>query len=124
MNKEPTYSNIADITPNIMDPHGLDLPTIIHGSAAEAINLSKFKKHVQPHIEDIFINRYPNAVSLHALDAGNLSLTLGYTKLRLREGETLPRAKRIFHISPSDQRHFDDICYFFGKIRLHSKISS
>ena len=54
MNKEPTYSNIADITPNIMDPHGLELPTIIHGSAAEAINLSKFKKHVQPNIEDIF----------------------------------------------------------------------
>ncbi len=40
----------------------------------------------------------------------NLSLTLGYTQLRLREGETLPRSRRIFHISPNDTRHLDDIC--------------
>ena len=61
-------------------------------------------------IKKIFLEKYPQVVSLHALDAGNLSLTLGYTQLRLREGEVLPRSKRIFHISPSDQRHLDDIC--------------
>jgi len=49
-------------------------------------------------------------VSLHSLDAGNLSLTLGYTQLRLRKGEVLPRSRRIFHVSPTDQRHLDDIC--------------
>ncbi len=56
----------------------------------------------------------------HAMDSGNFSLTLGYVRLRLREGETLPRSKRIFHISPSDQRHLDDICDFlikYGYIR-------
>jgi hypothetical protein len=82
--------------------------------------LSKYEAHVRPFIKDIFINKFPGAVSLHALDAGNFSLTMGYTQLRLREGETLHRAKRIFHVSPSDTRHLDDICDFlikYGYIR-------
>ena len=120
MEKEPTYTGEADIGPHIIEPHGLDLPTIIYKDAAEAIDLGKYKGDIKNHIEEIFIKKYPGAVSLHALDAGNFSLTLGYTQLRLREGETLPRAKRIFHISPSDQRHLDDICDFlikFGYIK-------
>ena len=115
MEKEPTYTGEADVGPHIIEPHGLDLPTIIYKDAAEAIDLTKFNSDVRGHVKNIFIDKYPHAVSLHALDAGNFSLTLGYTQLRLREGETLPRAKRIFHISPSDQRHLDDICDFLIK---------
>ena len=55
------------------------------------------------------MDKYPQVVSLHSLDAGNLSLTLGFTQLRLRKGEVLPRSRRIFHVSPGDQRHMDDI---------------
>ncbi len=110
MAKEPTYEGEAVIDPEIIDPSGIDLPTIIHSTAAEAIDLNAYSEDIRPYIKDIFIDKYPEVVSLHSLDAGNLSLTLGYTQLRLREGELLPRAKRIFHISPSDQRHLDDIC--------------
>jgi hypothetical protein len=110
MEKEPTFGGEAEIKPEIIEPAGLDLPTIIHSTASEAIDLSVYNEDVRPYIEDIFIKKYPEVVSLHSLDAGNLSLTLGYTQLRLREGELLPRSKRIFHISPSDQRHLDDIC--------------
>ncbi len=110
MGKEPTFCGMAEISPEIIEPSGLDLPTLIHATAADAIDLSSYSEEIRPFIEKIFIQKYPEVVSLHSLDAGNLSLTLGYTQLRLREGELLPRAKRIFHISPSDQRHLDDIC--------------
>ena len=110
MDKEPTYFGEAEIKPEIIEPSGLDLPTIIYKTAAEAIDLLAYNDEVRPFIEDIFINKYPEVVALHSLDAGNLSLTLGCTQLRLREGEILPRSKRIFHVSPSDQRHLDDIC--------------
>jgi hypothetical protein len=110
MNKEPTYFGEAEIKPEIIEPSGLDLPTIIYKTAAEAIDLSSYSEEVKPYIKDIFIDKYPEVVALHSLDAGNLSLTLGSTQLRLREGEVLPRSKRIFHVSPSDQRHLDDIC--------------
>ena len=108
--KEPTYTGEAHIEADIIEPYGLDLPTIVHDNAEQAVNLDSYSEEIRPYIKRIFIDKYPQVVSLHALDAGNLSLTLGYTQLRLRENETLPRSKRIFHISPSDQRHLDDIC--------------
>ncbi|MFN9684011.1 MAG: reverse transcriptase family protein, partial [Cyanobacteriota bacterium] len=120
MDKEPTYSGPAPLDPAVIEPHGIDLPTVIYRDAKEAIDLSKYDTHLRPYIEHIFIKRFPQAVSLHALDSGNFSLTMGYTQLRLREGETLPRAKRIFHVSPSDSRHLTDICDFlikYGYIR-------
>ena len=108
--KEPTYSGEADISPEIIETEGIDLPTVIYENAEQAIDLDSYSEEIRPFIKKIFLEKYPQVVSLHALDAGNLSLTLGYTQLRLREGEVLPRSKRIFHISPSDQRHLDDIC--------------
>ncbi len=85
------------------------MPTVIFPNALEAAQLYKLPTHIQPFVKDIFVNRYPEVVSLHGLDAGNLCLTLGYTQLRLRKGEVLPHAKQIFHVSPSDARHLDDI---------------
>jgi hypothetical protein len=120
MNREPTYSGTARIDSDVIDAHGVDLPTVIYKDAKEAIDLQKYSAELRPFIKDIFIDKYPNAVSLHALDAGNFSLTLGYTQLRLREGEVLPRAKRIFQISPLEARHLEDICDFlikYGYIR-------
>ena len=106
---EPEYTGTANVHADIIDPAGYELPTIIFQNAEEAVQLHKFPRHIQPYLKRIFIEKYPNVVSLHGLDAGNLSLTLGYTQLRLRKGEVLPRAKRIFHVSPSDARHLDDI---------------
>jgi hypothetical protein len=118
--KEPTYSGEGEINEEIIEPHGIDLPTVIYKDASEAIDLSKQTPEIRDFMKRIFLEKHPEAVALHAMDSGNFSLTLGYTKLRLREGETLPRARRIFHVSPSDQRHLDDICEFlikYGYIR-------
>jgi hypothetical protein len=109
------YGGEAQITEDLVDPSGIELPTQIFKNAQEAINLDSFSPEIRPLIKQIFIDRYPNCVSLHSLDAGNLSLTLGYVKLRLRRGEILPRSKRIFHISPSDRRHLSDIIDFLIK---------
>ncbi|MEG2013588.1 MAG: hypothetical protein RR063_10370 [Anaerovoracaceae bacterium] len=115
MHKEPTYSGEAEIKPEIIEPTGLDLPTIIYKNANEAIDLTSYSEELRPYIKEIFLEKYPQVVALHSLDAGNLSLTLGFTQLRLREGENLPRSKRIFHVSPTDQRHLDDLCDFLIK---------
>jgi hypothetical protein len=108
--KENPYEGEAEISSELIDAKGIEIPTRVYENAREAICLEKFPEEVRPFIEDIFINKYPNCVSLHSLDAGDLSKTLGFVKLRLREGETLPRSKRIFYISPSDVRHLEDIC--------------
>ena len=45
----------------------------------EAYKLSSYSEEVRPLIKDIFIRKYPDVVALHTLDAGKLSLTLGFT---------------------------------------------
>ena len=115
MRGEPTYTGEAEIRPEIIEPQGLDLPTTIYDSAEQAINLDLYSEEIRPFIKDIFINKYPKVVALHAIDAGDLSLTLGLTQLRLRPGEVLPRCKRIFHMSPPDTRHLNDLCELLRK---------
>ena len=105
----PDYTGEANLDPVIIEPTGVDIPTLVYSTPEEAVQLDKFPPHIRPFIKDIFLDKYPNTVSLHSLDAGNLSLTLGFTQLRLRKGESLPRSRRIFHISPQDSRHLDDI---------------
>ena len=75
MKGEPTYTGEAEIKPEIIEPQGLDLPTTIYDNAADAINLSAYSEDIRPFIKDIFINKYPEVVALHAIDAGDLSLT-------------------------------------------------
>jgi hypothetical protein len=93
---EPEYTGTAIIHANIIDPSGYELPTVIFPNALEATQLYKLPPHIQPFIEDIFVNKYPEVVYLHGLDAGNLSLTLGYTQLRLHKGEVLPGQNAFF----------------------------
>ena len=100
--KDPSYIGEAEINDKSFEPRGIEVPTQIFSSAEEAIQLENFPPEVRKYIKRIFLERYPNCVSLHSLDAGDLSLTLGFTQLKLKEGETLPRSKRIFHISPPD----------------------
>jgi hypothetical protein len=47
------------VIPEIIEPSGggLDIPTIIHGSAAEAINLSVYPEEIRNRIKDIFIKK-------------------------------------------------------------------
>jgi hypothetical protein len=54
-------------------------------------------------------------VSLHSLDAGDISKTLGYTTLRLIPGEKLPRHKRIFQLSPQDTQYMEELIEQFIK---------
>ena len=57
----------------------LTFPTIIYKNAIEAYKLSSYSEEVRPFIKDIFIEKYPDVVALHTLDAVKLSLTLGFT---------------------------------------------
>ena len=103
-----SYTGKADISSNIIDT-GLEIPTLIHKTAREALNLEIFDPEIRPYLEEIFINQYPEVVSLHSLDAGDVSKTLGFTSLRLIPGETLPRHKRIYQLSPQDSRYMEEL---------------
>ena len=54
MNKEPTYFGEAEIKPEIIEPNGLDVPTIIYKNATEAIELSSYSDKVRPFYQGHF----------------------------------------------------------------------
>jgi len=68
---EPTYTGEADIRREIIEPQGIDLPTTIYDNAEQAINLSVYSEEIRPFIKDIFIDKFPQVVALHAIDAGD-----------------------------------------------------
>ena len=80
-----SYTGTAEISNQIIDA-GLEIPTIIHGSPEEALNLNLFEPEVRPYLKSIFLEKYRSVVSLHSLDAGDVSKTLGFTALRLIPG--------------------------------------
>jgi hypothetical protein len=103
-----TYTGTAEIGPQIIEG-GLEVPTLIYDSPEKALQLDTFDAEIRPYIRKIFLEKYPNVVALHSLDSGDVSKTLGYTTLRLIPGETLPRHRRIFHLSPSDSRYLEEL---------------
>jgi hypothetical protein len=66
-NSKVSYTS-ADISPQIIDA-GLEISTLIHKSPEEALNLSLFGLELRPYLKEIFLDKYPNVVSLHSLDA-------------------------------------------------------
>lgn len=113
VNKE-TYTGTAELNSATLDT-GLEVPTLIYKTPEEALNLNAFEPHIRPYLKDLFLNKYPNTVALHSLDAGDVSKTLGYTSLRLVPGETLPRHRRIYHLSPQDTAYLEELLEHFIK---------
>jgi hypothetical protein len=64
--KENPYSWEAEISSDLIDARGIEVPTRIYNDAAEAINLQQFPEEIRPFIEEIFIIKFPEVVSLHS----------------------------------------------------------
>jgi hypothetical protein len=88
-----SYTATTDISPDIIEA-GMQPPNLIHNSPEEALDLNHVDAELRPYLADLFFKKYRNVVSLHPMDAGDLSKTLGFLSLKLIPGETLPRHKR------------------------------
>ena len=87
----------------------------------DLINLSQFEEIKRPYIKDIFLDNYPEIVSRHQFDIGDLSSTLGTYKITLKDGETLPSFKKIFYIGQIERQHMSTILQFLIKTNIVRK---
>ena len=87
----------------------------------DIIELHKFPKRIQPYVEDIFVNNYPEVLARHAWDAGSLSQFLGKCTLQLKPNEKLPKNRRIYGLSLPEQEQLNEILEFMMKIDLIRK---
>ena len=112
---DPEFEDTGDVNDDIDTRHGHTIAEPYLKTAEEIVNLESFDPIHRPYIEDIFIKSFPNILARGVLESGNLSKTLGYYHLRLKENQTLPRYKKIFFLSPHDSQHLKDILSFLLK---------
>ena len=118
---DPNQDSNPVLDSDITCPYGYELPTSVRQTPEEIVQLQNFDKELQPHIKRIFLDKYSKVLSTSALSAGNLSKTLGKYEIRLKEGETLPRHKRIYFLNPKDSAHLKDILDFLEKNNIIMK---
>jgi hypothetical protein len=112
-----------EIPLDFLKPSGYEIPDTLQPSVAELLNIDRFDKKHRPYIKDIFIHKYPTIVALHSYDIGNLSKTLGYYTIKLKDNETLPTFRKIYFLNSQDAQHMLDITNFLIKFNVIERCS-
>lgn len=113
---DPEFEDKKDLPYDIAIPHGHMIEDDQFKRRIEDIvDLTKFDKTQRPYIEKIFLKKYSKVLARGVLDAGNLSKTLGYYQLRLKENQVLPKFKKVFFMNPTESQHLKDILSFLLK---------
>ena len=68
----------------------------MNNTIEDVVNVSSFALDHQKHIRKIFVKDYPQVLSLHAYDIGDLSASLGLYNIQLKDNKTLPRFRKIY----------------------------
>ena len=76
-----------DLEAAVSDTGGYEVPpeASLTVPITEYVRLETYSPEMQPYIEDLFIKKFPEVVSRHSLDLGDLSKTLGYYNLKLKK---------------------------------------
>ena len=93
----------------------------MNNTIEDVVNVSSFALDHQKHIRKIFVKDYPQVLSLHAYDIGDLSASLGLYNIQLKDNETLPRFRKIYFLSQETRQHMEDILNFLVKYKVISR---
>ena len=110
LNLNPKEIDIQNLDPDIK---GFELPPKNYQAieAIDLLNLQKYDPDIKDYVYDIFEKKYPQVISKHDFDLGNLDLLGSYT-LKLKKGAILPKLSKLYYLSPSDSLHLKDILNF------------
>ncbi len=111
------------ITPTDLLPKGIDIPETLLATAKDIVLPENFDPQIWPYVQDIFINKYPQVVSLHSLDRGNISQTVGFYTIKLRNNVTLPKFKKIYYENSANSTLLKEVLEFLCKTNVISKAS-
>ena len=111
------------ITPNDLMPKGIDMPETLLATAKDIVLEENFEKPVWPYVKELFINNYPEIVSLHSLDRGNISQTVGFYTIRLRDNVDLPKMRKVYYENSANSSLLKEVLEFLCKTNVISKAS-
>ena len=121
--EETPDSPAIEIPPDILNPAGYTIPCNLQPTVSELLDLNRFDPDHRPYLKDIFIDKYPTIVALHAYDIGDISKTLGYYTIKLKDNETLPTFRKIYFMNAQDHQAMLDITSFLIKFDVIERAS-
>ena len=116
-----TPSPPLEMPDDLLKPSGYEIPCNLISTVSDIINMDTIDPLHRPFIKDIFIDKYPTTIALHQFDIGQISKTLGYYKIELKDGETLPLFRRIYYMNSHDAQQLKDITDFLIKYKIITK---
>ena len=115
------FKEFSEIPADITLPEGYTMPEHLNIDIEDIVKIEEFEPIHQPYIEDIFIKKFPEIVSLHNYDIGNLSQSLGLYHIQLKPGEVLPRFRKVYYLSTEMRDHMRDILDFLIRYKIISR---
>ena len=112
-----------DMPEELIQPAGYEIPCNLHATLEDIIDLNKFEEPHRQHIERIFYKKYPKLISTHPYDIGQISKTMGYYTIELKENTTLPTFRKMYYLSPGEGQQMRDICNFLLRYKIIERCS-
>ena len=81
--------------------------TVEEKSPIERIDFEKIEPQYHKYVRYLFTEAFPNLLAKHQYDCGDISKTLGYLYVPLKEA--LPKTRKMFYSSPRDQEQLHAI---------------
>ena len=116
--KDPDVDNENFLIPKVAYTVHDNTPKL---PAHEIVDITQFPFLHRPYVKDIFIDCYPTILAQSSLSVGNLSKTLGYYTITLKENATLPSHTKMFFLNNTDRQHLIDILQFMEKNNIIQK---
>ena len=113
--------NLGDITKDDLEPRGLGIPNNLIEQPEDIIVEENYEPIIWPYIKQIFLEKYPEVISRHSLDRGEISNSLGTYNIVLKPHTTLPRFKKLYYMDPKSSSQMRDILEFLCKTRVIAK---
>jgi hypothetical protein len=114
-------NNLAEIDNNYLEPEGIGIPDSLIEQPEDIVKEKDYEPVIWPYVKDIFLNKYPEVISRHSLDRGQISDTLGYFSINLKPHTTLPKFKKLYFLDPKSASQMRDILEFLVKTKVITK---
>ena len=112
-----------DIPETLLKPDGFQIPCNLHATLEDIMNPEQFEEPHKQYIRKIFMEKYPSLIATHAYDIGQISKTMGYYTIELKENTTLPVFRKMYYLSPGETQQMRDICNFLIRYKIIERAS-
>ena len=117
-----TFPSDQDIEDKLTDGRGYSLPDGNY-KLTDIVNIDQFEEPIKSHIDRIFLKKFPELISRHSTDKGNMSRYLGKYEIKLKDNVTLPSFNKIYYVSNLEKLQMDSILAFLIKNKTIVKTS-